>query len=133
LFYNKNTVIQGVLKIKHYFKKFVKSAEHVSDWVADISAHPLFIIFHAIWWGVWIGFGIEPFPYGLLTLIVSLEAILLSSLLLSSGNREGEAEKKIARKDLRISTQTNIMVEEIHDVIRDMQEDLRNLMDDKGE
>lgn len=122
-----------MLKIKHYLKRFIKSIEELSDWVADISAHPFFIIFHAIWWGVWIGFNIEPFPYGLLTLIVSLEAIVLSSLLLSSGNREGEAEKKIARKDLRISTQTNMMVEEIHDVVRDMQEDLRILKDDKGE
>lgn len=122
-----------MLKIKHYFKRFIKSVEHLSDWVADISAHPLFIIFHAIWWGSWIGCHVEPFPYGLLTLIVSLEAIVLSSLLLSSGSREGEAEKKIARKDLRISTQTNIMVEEIHDVIRDMQEDLRNLRDEQGE
>ena len=122
-----------MLKVKHYFKRFIKSVEELSDWVAEISAHPLFIIFHAIWWGVWIGFKIEPFPYGLLTLIVSLEAIVLSSLLLSSGNREGEAEKKIARKDLRLSTQTNIMVEEIHDVVRDMQEDLRNLRDEKEE
>ena len=56
---------------------------------------------------------------------MSLEAIILSSLLLSSGNREGEVEKKIARKDLRISTETNIMVEEIHEAIRDIQEDIR--------
>jgi uncharacterized membrane protein len=55
---------------------------------------------------------------------------VLSGLLLSSGNREGEQEKKIARKDLRISTETNIMVEEIHDIIRDLQEDIRNLKED---
>jgi uncharacterized membrane protein len=64
---------------------------------------------------------------------VSLEAIILSSLLLSSGNREGEVEKKIARKDLRISTETNIMVEEIHEAIRDMQEDIRTIKDDQEE
>jgi len=85
-----------------------------------------------LWWGSWIGFRVEAFPYGLLTLIVSLEAIILSCLLLSSGNREGETEKKIARKDLRLSTETNIMVEEIHDMIRDLQEDVR-LLQDEGE
>lgn len=82
---------------------------------------------HIVWWGCWIGFKIEPFPFGLLTLIVSLEAIILSGLLLSSGNREGEQEKRIARKDLRISTETNIMVEDIFEIIQDLQEDIRNL------
>lgn len=54
---------------------------------------------------------------------------MLSGLLLSSGNREGEQEKRIARKDLRISTETNIMVEEIHGIIRDLQEDIRRITD----
>lgn len=127
------TIKKIILKIKHLFLHFEKKIEEISDWTAEVSASPWFLIFHIIWWATWIVFKIEPFPYGLLTLIVSLEAIVLSSLLLSSGNREGEVEKKIARKDLRISTQTNIMVEEIHDVIRDMQEDLRNLREDQEE
>jgi uncharacterized membrane protein len=80
---------------------------------------------------LWIGFKVEPFPYGLLTLIVSLEAIVLSGLLLSSGDREGEQEKKIARKDLRISTETNLMVEEIQEILRDLQEDVRLLIDEE--
>lgn len=91
------------------------------------------MIFHGVWWGCWIGFRVEAFPYGLLTLIVSLEAIVLSSLLLSSGNREGDIEKKIARKDLSISKETKWMVEDIHEAVRDMQEDLRYLKDDKEE
>ena len=86
---------------------------------------------HIVWWAVWIGLGVEPFPYGLLTLIVSLEAIILSGLLLSSGNREGEQEKKIARKDLKISTETNMMVEEIQEILRDLQEDVRILIEEE--
>jgi uncharacterized membrane protein len=122
----------GVFTIKHYLKRFNKKVEELSDWVADISAHPMFLIVHVIWWSLWIAFKVEPFPYGLLTLIVSLEAIILSCLILASGNREGEQEKKIARKDLRLSTETNIMVEEIHDIVRDLQEDIR-LLQDEGE
>jgi uncharacterized membrane protein len=122
----------GVFTIKHYLKRFNTKVEELSDWVADISAHPMFLIVHVIWWSLWIAFKVEPFPYGLLTLIVSLEAIILSCLILASGNREGEQEKKIARKDLRLSTETNIMVEEIHDIVRDLQEDIR-LLQDEGE
>ena len=103
--------------------------EELSDWTASVSAKPLFLISHLVWWGLWIGFKVEKFPYGLLTLIVSLEAIILSCLILASGNREGEQEKKIARKDLRLSTETNIMVEEIHEIVRDLQEDIRLLSD----
>ena len=119
--------------IKNLLVRFKNKIEEISDLVAAISAKPAFILFHVIWWSFWITFKVEPFPYGLLTLIVSLEAIILSALILSSGNREGDAEKKIARKDLRISTETNLMVEEIHDIVRDLQEDIRNIRDDVGE
>ena len=118
-------------KFNYFFKLFSKKIEEISDLIAEISAHPIFLILHMIWWGCWISFKIEPFPYGLLTLIVSLEAIILSCLLLASGNREGEQEKRIARKDLKISTETNIMVEEIHEMMRDLQEDVRLLQDEE--
>jgi uncharacterized membrane protein len=121
------------LKIKHLFLHFENKIEEMSDWTAETSASPWFLIFHIIWWALWIGFKLESFPYGLLTLIVSLEAIILSSLLLSSGNREGEVEKKIARKDLSISKETNWMVEEIHEIVRDLQEDIRVLRDEEEE
>lgn len=123
------TIKKIILKVKHLFLHFEKKIEEISDWTSEISASPWFLIFHIAWWSIWIGLKIEPFPYGLLTLIVSLEAIILSSLLLSSGNREGEVEKKMARKDLRLSSETNTMVEEIHGIVRDLQEDLRLLSD----
>ena len=117
--------------IKHFFNRFGKRIEEISDWTADISASPWFLITHIIWWGFWIGFKVEPFPYGLLTLIVSLEAIVLSSLLLSSSDREADIEKKIARKDLQISKETNMMSEEILEIVRDLQEDVRNLREEE--
>jgi uncharacterized membrane protein len=121
------------LKVKHLFLHFEKRIEELSDWTAEISASPWFIIIHAIWWAGWIIFKVEPFPYGLLTMILSLEAIVLSALLLSSSNREGDVEKKIARKDLSISKETNWMVEEIHEIVRDLQEDVRLLRDEEEE
>ena len=122
-----------LLKFKHLFLHFEKKIEELSDWTAEISANPWFLIIHAIWWACWIIFKVEPFPYGLLTMILSLEAIVLSALLLSSSNREGDVEKKIARKDLSISKETNWMVEEIHEIIRDLQEDVRVLREEDEE
>lgn len=122
-----------MLNIKNLIKRFRNRVEELSDFTAEAAAQPWFIIIHIVWWSCWIGFGVEDFPFGLLTLVVSLEAIVLSGLLLSSGSREGEVEKKIARKDLRISTETNLMVEEMYEIVRDLQEDMRTIRQDKGE
>jgi len=120
-------------KFKHSFKIFEKKIEELADWTAEASASPWFLILHAIWWGLWIGFKVEPFPYGLLTMILSLEAIILSALILSSSNREGEAEKKISRKTLSNTKETNWMTEEILEVVRDLQEELRVLREEDEE
>ncbi len=120
-----------ILKSKHLFTHFENKVNEVSDWTAEVSASPWFLISHIIWWSCWIGFKVEKFPFGLLTLIVSLEAIILSSLILSSGNREAEVEKRIARKTLNASSETNIMTEEILETLRDMAEDVRLLRDEE--
>ena len=46
-----------------------------------------FVYIHVIWFSCWIGFGVESYPFGLLTMIVSLEAIFLSTFVMISQNR----------------------------------------------
>jgi uncharacterized membrane protein len=55
-----------------------------------------FVYIHIIWFGCWIGLGIEHYPYGLLTLIVSLEAIFLSTFVMISQNRADAKRRLIA-------------------------------------
>ena len=55
-----------------------------------------FVYIHIIWFGCWIGFGIEEYPYGLLTMIVSLEAIFLSTFVLISQNRADVRRQVVA-------------------------------------
>jgi uncharacterized membrane protein len=98
-------------------KKILQKIEMISDTVAVWSGKPLFLFFHLIFWGVWIGFKIEPFPYGLLTLLVSLEAILLSGLILSSSNRAAERDRRVAKKDLDLSEETNDIIDRMADDI----------------
>ena len=71
------------------------------------------MLFHVIWWAVWILVPIEPFPFGLLTLIVSLESILLSGLILNATNRSGELDRKIIQRDLDLDKQTHSAVIQI--------------------
>ena len=54
----------------------------------------LFVYVHVAWFACWIGFGVEEYPYGLLTMIVSLEAIFLSTFVLISQNR-ADAKRQV--------------------------------------
>jgi uncharacterized membrane protein len=56
----------------------------------------LFVYIHIIWFGCWIGFGVEKYPFGLLTMIVSLEAIFLSTFVMISQNRADAKRQVIA-------------------------------------
>jgi uncharacterized membrane protein len=55
-----------------------------------------FVYLHVIWIACWIGFGVEDYPYGLLTMIVSLEAIFLSTFVMISQNRADAKRQVIA-------------------------------------
>jgi uncharacterized membrane protein len=65
-----------------------KSAQSVQNRIADritaFAGSMTFVYIHIVWFGCWIGFGVEDYPYGLLTMIVSLEAIFLSTFVMIS-------------------------------------------------
>ena len=55
-----------------------------------------FVYIHLIWFSLWIALGVEDYPFGLLTMIVSLEAIFLSTFVMISQNRADEKRQVIA-------------------------------------
>ena len=67
-----------------------------ADKITGFSGSMLFVYLHIIWFACWIGFGVEDYPYGLLTMIVSLEAIFLSTFVLISQNRADARRQVIA-------------------------------------
>ncbi|HEY9087728.1 MAG TPA: DUF1003 domain-containing protein [Anaerolineaceae bacterium] len=127
-----NSIIQeNVQTILEYRKKALleRSLQDViADRITDFSGRMIFVYVHAAWFAVWFllntgWFGIEPFdpfPYGLLTMVVSLEAIFLSTFVLISQNRMSEEEQQRAELDLQINllterelTRVLIMLDEI--------------------
>ena len=91
---------------------------------ADLAAHafgtPWFLIVHLLWFSAWIIFKVEAFPYGLLTMIVSLESILLSGLILSATDRESQRDRQVMNRDLRISKETQKLLEHMHDELAEI-------------
>ena len=77
--------------------------DRLADTITTFSGRMVFVYVHIVWFGVWIllntgRFGVppfDPFPYGLLTMVVSLEAIFLATFVLISQNRlSAEAEHR---------------------------------------
>ena len=59
----------------------------IADAVTRFAGSMPFVYLHIVWFSLWIGLGVESYPYGLLTMIVSLEAIFLSTFVMISQNR----------------------------------------------
>ena len=66
----------------------------IADRITDFAGSMAFVYIHILWFGCWIGFNVEDYPYGLLTMIVSLEAIFLSTFVMISQNR-AEAKREV--------------------------------------
>jgi uncharacterized membrane protein len=79
-------------------KQAEKRAEYTQNRIADkitaFSGSMAFVYIHVIWFSCWIGFGVEKYPFGLLTMIVSLEAIFLSTFVMISQNR-ADAKRQV--------------------------------------
>ena len=77
-------------------------------------------------WGIWIGAGFENYPFGELTLIVSLESILLSGLILNSSNRAAREDKRQMAQEYTLSQDTNEIVDRLWDELQDVKILIRN-------
>lgn len=72
-----------------------RAADGITRWCGSMS----FVYIHIVWFVAWIVCAVEDYPYGLLTMIVSLEAIFLSTFVLISQNRADSKRSAIANHD----------------------------------
>jgi len=82
--------------LKHEQERAEAFQSRIADRITAFAGSMLFVYLHVIWFGCWIGFGVENYPYGLLTMIVSLEAIFLSTFVMISQNRADAKRQVIA-------------------------------------
>jgi len=91
-----------------------KPQERFSDLITRFSGSTFFVFIHVVWFGLWILLNVnlihlpylsefDPFPFGLLTMVVSLEAIFLSTFVLISQNRMAGLSEKRAELDLHVN------------------------------
>jgi uncharacterized membrane protein len=82
--------------IEHERERRQSIDNRIADRITTFSGSMRFVWLHVIWFASWIGFGVEGYPYGLLTMIVSLEAIFLSTFVMISQNRADAKHQIVA-------------------------------------
>jgi uncharacterized membrane protein len=82
--------------LKRERERAERRQNRAADKITAFAGSILFVYLHVLWFACWIGFGVEGYPYGLLTMIVSLEAIFLSTFVMISQNRADAKRQVIA-------------------------------------
>jgi len=102
----------------------------IADVITAFSGSMLFVYLHVAWFACWIGFGVEKYPYGLLTMIVSLEAIFLSTFVMISQNRADAKRQVIADEQWRMvkeEDQQNVELLDLSRQILDLTKEVHQL------
>jgi uncharacterized membrane protein len=84
--------------VEHAKERAESVQNRIADQITAFAGSMWFVYIHIIWFSCWIGFGAEKYPYGLLTMIVSLEAIFLSTFVMISQNRADAKRQVIANQ-----------------------------------
>jgi uncharacterized membrane protein len=132
--------------LKQAEQRAENAQNRVADRITTFAGSMTFVYIHILWFGCWIGFGVEKYPFGLLTMIVSLEAIFLSTFVMISQNRADAKRQVIAdaqwktvqeedrqnKELLRLSRQILKLTEEVRsygDVVRTERDQNEQLLD----
>jgi uncharacterized membrane protein len=85
--------------LEHMKERRERVENRIADRITDFAGSMQFVYIHILWFGLWIGLGAEKYPYGLLTMIVSLEAIFLSTFVMISQNRADAKRQVLADQE----------------------------------
>lgn len=104
--------------------------QRVADWISAFSGSMSFLVLNALWFGLWIWLNVsgtwrfDPFPFGLLTMIVSLQAIFLSIFVLLAQNRQAAKDRIRSDIEYDINVKAELEVAHLHQLLHETREDL---------
>jgi CRP/FNR family cyclic AMP-dependent transcriptional regulator len=102
------------------------TVERMADWIAEFSGSIAFLMLHVLFFAVWILLNVnwlpgwtpplfDPFPFGLLTMVVSLEAIILSVFVLLSQNRQVAKDRIRSDIEYEVNLKAELEVAHLHE------------------
>jgi len=105
--------------------------ERLSDFLTYLAGDIRFVYLSFVWFFVWIVLNtniipgmkpFDPFPFGLLTMVVSLEAIFLSLFVLISQNRQAARDKIRNDIEYEVNVKAELEIRDLHNKVEQMQE-----------
>ena len=105
---------------EHARQRQQKLEARIADTITSFAGSMAFVYVHIVWFGLWLTIPVEHYPYGLLTMIVSLEAIFLSTFILISQNRADERRQIVADQQWELVEKRNVETDEILRMLRDI-------------
>ena len=105
------------------FEEHLSALQRIADWIAWFSGSMPFLLINTIWFMAWIALNVlplgvrtfDPYPFGLLTMIVSLEAIFLSCFVLISQNRQAEKDHVRSDVEYEVNIKAELEVAHLHE------------------
>ncbi len=108
----------------------------VADWIADFSGSLPFLFIHLAAFALWIGWNtalpakaFDAYPYGFLTLIVSLEAIILSVFVLLSQNRQVARDKVRGDIEYDVNLKAEMQIQHMHEKVDNLYAELQKRLE----
>jgi uncharacterized membrane protein len=98
---------------EHAQQRAANVQDRIADAITSFAGSMTFVYVHILWFGAWIVFHVEKYPFGLLTMIVSLEAIFLSTFVMISQNRADAKREALAAHQWQIVQEEEQQNEEL--------------------
>lgn len=112
-----------------------------ADFVTEFVGNMIFLYIHIIWFSLWIaintgsifpGYSFDSYPFGLLTMIVSLEAIFLTTLVMVSQNVQSKRSELRAELDYQINLKSEKEIVTIHEELKQHNKMMQRLLEFVG-
>ena len=121
---------QVARNVNEEIQEHITPFQRMADWIAWFGGSMPFLLMNTGWFLMWVvintfSVGIrqfDPFPFGLLTMIVSLEAIFLSIFVLISQNRQAEKDRVRSNIDYEVNVKAELEIAHLHEKTDRMQE-----------
>ncbi len=107
---------------RHLEQRASSAQNRIADSITRFAGSMAFVYVSIVWFGLWIGLRVEKYPFGLLTMIVSLEAIFLSTFVMISQNRADEKRQVLADNQWKIVQMEEAQNEQLIDLTRQILE-----------
>src|SRR3954452_6088930 len=102
--------VQTIVQLEEATKGQRTRTDRIAEAIANFCGSMTFVSVHVVWFGFWMALNVLPglphvdvFPFTFLTLVVSLEAIFLSTFILISQNHDTRLSEKRSHLDLQIN------------------------------